>query len=57
MYFSGTTFSTFSKLIASFRTAGGLNSKLYGASWKNEHHWYDEYYGMLKIKESGSIEA
>ena len=59
LIFSGSSGSTFSMLIASFRTAVGLNSTLYGPSlqrsfqgvpFKNKvNPWFEEYYGRLKI--------
>ena len=56
--FSGSAGSSFSMLIASFRTAVGLGSTLYGASLKTsfqgmpfQNPWYDEYYGQLHIQE------
>ena len=58
LVFSGSAGSSFSMLIASFRTAMGLSSTLYGPSLKTsfqgvpfQNPWYEEYYGMLKIVE------
>jgi hypothetical protein len=47
--FTGTSFSTFSMLIAAMRTANGVHNNIFLSNSYGNEQWYHEYYGQLNL--------